>query len=73
MTKEELALINKTIDAVVNRLRLDAESMALDPRHCGRVKPVVDHQRFIADWVDRDRSDIIFEAFNYAIDTEDKK
>ncbi len=72
MTKEELALVNKTIDAVVNRLRLDAESMELSPKHCGRVERIVDNQRFIADWVDRDRGDIIFEAFNHDINSEDK-
>ena len=41
MTKEQLELINKTIDGVVARLRQDAESMSLDPRHCGLAENIV--------------------------------
>jgi hypothetical protein len=61
---EHIALINRAIDGVVEALQMDADSMSLDPRHCGKTENVVAHQESILNWIDRDRNDIIYRTFN---------
>ena len=73
LSLKEIELINKVIDGVVARLRNDADLMDLDPRHCGKVESIVTRQRFIADWIDKDRSDIMYDIFEVDFDFNEYK
>ena len=68
LTNHDKEVINRVLDTVIARLRYDAELMATDPRHCNKTENIVDRQRFIADWLDRDRNDIIYDMFNIDLD-----
>lgn len=72
ITSKDIELIHKTIDGVVKRLMQDAESMSIDPRHCNKTENIVDCQRFIANWIDKDRGDIIYDTFGIDLDEEKK-
>lgn len=65
LSTEHIDAIRATVRKVAEKIKMDADSMSVDPRHCRVVENIVERQWRVAEFVAEWESDIVWELTGF--------